>query len=547
VSCPGEPTWSVYVDGELDADETRAAELHLVSCRDCRSRVLALHDEAAALRDVLGERAAAAGPVRARPGPARDLAWGLPAAVAGVTALLAVLSLLFELRLPGVLDRFDPRRLMGVYEMAFDLVFLLRSRLPGLFQLATAIGAVTALSALGCAAVHALSQRVVRSSSLLLVLVALVGVVAPDVSRALDFRRDRDTHITAGQTVSETLVCTGDVVLVDGTVDGDLLVGAERFVLSGEVTGNLYVFAEEVEIEGVVQGSALLAAERARLAGRVGGSLVFAGKRLALAQAARVARDAAVFAEGVRVEGELARDLTFAGEWVEVRGRIGRDLHVLSAERITLLDGARIGGDVRARLGRGSEAVDRAPGAVVAGETRVEARSTVRDHFLAHYRHPRFYLWLLVSAAAAFVFGLLIQVLDPRLFEAERPDARGFFRSLGVGFLLVLAGPVAIGLAALTVVGIPVALLGFFVLVTAVYSAYVFAAALVGRSLLPPSRPGLAGSAPSLLVGVLVLSAVAVLPFVGPAVRVVAVLFGLGCLFERVRALRALSLRGRRA
>jgi hypothetical protein len=151
---------------------------------------------------------------------------------------------------------------------------------------------------------------------------------------------------------------------------------------------------------------------------------------------------------------------------------------------------------------------------------------------------------VLISAAGAFVFGLLIYLLDPRFFGTDLPDARGFARSLGIGFVLLLSSPVAIALVGLTVVGIPVAVLGIFFLVSAVYTSYVIVAGLVGQAVLAPSGPGIASFAPSLLVGVLILSTIAALPFVGIAVRILAVLFGLGCLFERAQGLHALNLRG---
>jgi hypothetical protein len=66
----------------------------------------------------------------------------------------------------------------------------------------------------------------------------------------------------------------------------------------------------------------------------------------------------------------------------------------------------------------------------------------------------------------------------------------------------------------------------------------------VGQAVLTPPGSGLGAFAPSLLVGVLIVSAVAALPFVGPPVRIVAILFGLGCLLERTRGLHALNLRG---
>jgi cytoskeletal protein CcmA (bactofilin family) len=542
VSCPNAFTWSVYVDGELAGDELRRAEMHLVSCRSCRTQVVALRDEATALTAALVERSPAPTLPRTRSAPARDLAWSLPTAVAAVTAVLAIAGLLIELRLPGVLDLLNPRRLMGAYEMAFDSVFMLRSRLPELFDLATSVGAVAAFSALGCAAVHALSRRLIRSSSLLLVLPLLLS--APDVARALDIRRDQDTHVGAGETIVASLVCTGGVVTIDGTIEGDLVVGAERVTMRGTVTGSLYVFGGEVEIDGEVHGSVVGVGERVRLGGRVDGSVTLGGERLTVAHDARIGGDSALFGEGVLVEGVVGRDLAFAGEWIEVRGAIARDLHVLGADRVALFDSARVGRDVRAHLWGRHDELEQQPGASVGGEVRIEQESLVREHYLEQYRHAGFYVMLLVGAAAAFVFGLLIYVLDPRLFGADGPDARGFFRSLATGFIVMLAAPVVLLLVALTVVGVPVAVLGAFILISAVYSAYVLVAGLLGQAVLKPSGPGLGAFAPSLLAGVLILSVAAALPFIGAAVRIVAVLFGLGCLFERVRGLHALNLRG---
>jgi cytoskeletal protein CcmA (bactofilin family) len=425
--------------------------------------------------------------------------------------------------------------------MVFDAVFMLRDRWPELFEAAASVGAMAAFSALGCAALHALSRRLTGSSSLPLVLLLLL--TAPDIASALDIRRDQDTHIAAGETVSETIACTGDVVTIDGTIDGDLIVGAERFTMRGTVTGNLYFFASEVDIDGVVEGSMLGIADRVAFEGRVDGAVVLGGDRLNLMDEARLGRDVALFGEGVRIAGSAARDVTFAGDWIEVRAEIGRDLHVLGADRIALLDSARVGRDVRGNLWGHQAEIEQAPGAVVSGEVSVSKESIVREHYLAHYTHPSFYLFVLVSAAAAFVFGLLIYLFDPRLFEADPPDVRAFARSAGIGFIVLLAGPVALMLVGLTVIGIPVAVLGLFVLISAVYASYVLVAGLVGQAVLTPSGPGLGAFAPALLIGVLILSAVAALPFVGPAVRILAVLFGLGCLAERVRGLRALNLR----
>jgi hypothetical protein len=117
-------------------------------------------------------------------------------------------------------------------------------------------------------------------------------------------------------------------------------------------------------------------------------------------------------------------------------------------------------------------------------------------------------------------------------------------RAVGIGFVICLVGPVALVVVGLTVVGIPISILGLFVLLTSLYTGYVLVAGLVGRAIVAPTGPGLGAFAPSLLAGVVVLWTATAIPFVGPAIRVVAVLFGLGCLLERVRSVHALNLRG---
>jgi len=539
--CPDEFTWSVYADGELEAEAVRASELHLVACRECRTRVVALQEEAQALGDAVRDRVRARATVREVAPPPRDLAWGLPVAVAAVTAVLAIGGAVLELRLPGAFDLLNPRRLMGAYELAFDSIFVLREQLPGFVELLTAVGIVAAVSALGCALVHALSQRLGGSSSLMLA--AVLALSAAEPARAVDLRLDQDTTIGAGETVDESLVCIGDTITIDGTVDGDLVVGAERVSIRGKVTGNLFAFGDEVEIDGEVAGTVIALGGTTRLGAKVAGSALLGGERLTIAEGAVIERDASFFGEGIQLDGQVMRDVTFGGEWLEVRGEIARDLHALQAERITLLDGARIGRHLRAHLRDGPDAIDQAPGAVIGGELDVATESLVREHYLSRYGDPGFYAGVLIFAAAGFLFGLLVYLVEPRLFDAETPNTRGFFRSLGVGFVVIIAGPVSVLVAGLTVVGIPIAVFGIFLFMLALYTGSILVASMIGRAVLPPRGPGLGGFAPSYLVGLLILTTVAVIPFIGPAVRIVAMLFGVGCLIERARGVRELDLR----
>jgi hypothetical protein len=127
MTCFPESTYAFYVDGELEPDEVRMVETHLVQCRSCRGLVVALQDEAHLLADILHERVRQSFRLAPRTAPPpRELALGLvPMVSLGVVAL-AFLGWILEARLPSGIAWLNPLRLQGAYEMAFDLLFLIR-------------------------------------------------------------------------------------------------------------------------------------------------------------------------------------------------------------------------------------------------------------------------------------------------------------------------------------------------------------------------------------------------------------------------------------
>ena len=118
MSCFPERVYSVYVDGELAADEVREVESHLVQCRRCRVLILALQDEAAFLTDLFPERVqpAVRAPGRAR---ARGLAVGLVPALGLLALVVTVAGWLLERRLPPGMRWMNP---LGFADSCKELV-----------------------------------------------------------------------------------------------------------------------------------------------------------------------------------------------------------------------------------------------------------------------------------------------------------------------------------------------------------------------------------------------------------------------------------------
>ena len=74
------------------------------------------------------------------------------------------------------------------------------------------------------------------------------------------------------------------------------------------------------------------------------------GNNLCVGRNGGVRRDVARWVEEAAFDGEIGRDVFFTGRWLEIRGPVGNNVEVHRAERLSLRDGARIGGDVVAVL-----------------------------------------------------------------------------------------------------------------------------------------------------------------------------------------------------
>jgi hypothetical protein len=172
----------------------------------------------------------------------------------------------------------------------------------------------------------------------------------------------------------------------------------------------------------------------------------------------------------------------------------------------------------------------------VDGEVRSGVLPSPREHYLDHYRSWRFYAYHLAWFTAAFLFGLVAHRLGPVIFRGSIENGSQLLRTLATGFVLLVVMPVAMIAAALTIVGIPIAIAALFLYILALYTADLAAGAWLGGLIVPPTDDSLFEFGKSLAAGLAILTIVSLVPFVGPAAGLVALLLGLGLLSERARA-----------
>lgn len=330
-----------------------------------------------------------------------------------------------------------------------------------------------------------------RSRLLVAVLVAVVvcGTVPATVAAQSDARTGGTVVVEEDETV-DSLEAFGGSVVVRGTVTGDVsAVGGDiRIENTGQVDGDLEAAGGSVTIAGTVDGDVDVGAGSFTVteSGTVGGT-VTAG------------------AGSATIDGTLESDAEIGAETI----RLG--------ESASIAGDLRYGGDLEGNTD------------AVAGEIQEDASLGVD---VAPTIQP-FASWLFTAYAFAvnLLLGAVLLALFPRFSDAVADRvATGPLRSGLVGLGVLVGIPLLLIALAITVVGIPLSVVGGFAFALLLWIGVIYGRFAVAAWLL--SLVGLGNRWLALVVGLLagaLLSRLPV-PVVGEAINLVVLLLGLGAI-----------------
>lgn len=326
---------------------------------------------------------------------------------------------------------------------------------------------------------------------------ALVVLLAagPSIAAAQSFQGASDTVVVERGETYDSIEGLAGTIIVRGTVTGDVSTAA----------GTVHVTES-----GTVEGDVAAAAGTVRIDGTVGGDVSAAAGTLTVAET-----------------GRIGGNLDAGAGYVGLDGAVDGSVRA-GAETIVLGPTANIGGDVR----YDAQTFTRAPEATVGGQV-------VRDDTIGQQAGPSFgpvptWLGALYGLLANLLLGAFLLALFPAFSErvadtvADQPA-----RSGGVGLLVLVLVPVVLVLLAVTIVGIPLSVLGAFVFgvtvwVAVVYGQYAVAAWALGYA--DTDSRWLA-----LVAGLVAFAILGAVPVLGGLLELIAFLLGLGALSLALR------------
>ncbi len=331
--------------------------------------------------------------------------------MAAVLALGSIVAAwINELSIPEALQWLNPFSVSGRTNLIFNLsYYFAHGGTAMLADYAAVVGKILLVLLLGGSALL-LGRRWRLHQPGLRLLIMLLALSLPGF--ALERRHSDIVTVAANETVDDTLLASGNIVRVEGVVNGDLLAFGGTVEVRGTVKGDLVSFAKRIVVSGTVEGNIYNFSNSLDLDGQLGHSIYGLMQSLRVNDRGRVGEGMVVGAGDVSLEGEVNRSVTMYAGNADVSGSIGREL-TMAGDNLTLTNTARIGGNLSARV-RELKNVHIADGATITGTRDIQVR--VREN---HFSAPQILLLPSCLARRCHAGGMVVPGSVSRLLPGQ--------------------------------------------------------------------------------------------------------------------------------
>ena len=536
-----------YLEGLLERPRALELSAHTEQCADCRALLRTLERETKMLSFALREQEEPV-PARLLAGPARERTpwgWIVSFGLAASGAYWVWTSIIDPWQAQMAQAGFGGSDLLS-------MVFFQSALWKGWDTMWTMVQALAVVS-LGLVGFLLLRRSLRRWNTIALMMAALAVVLAmPFSAGAMEFHKSGPNYtLPADKVIKDDLFVVGNTVRIDGTVDGDLFLFGQTFTINGHVTGDVIVGGSILTINGKVDGNVRGSLGLFNLHGTIGKNLMLFTGTVATDPQSSIGWSAILYCGECTLDGRIERGISGTLGQATLNGYIGGDVDVRAKQMFSVGSEAQVQGIFK-YVGPNQPIV--AAGAKLASPiaVKIQERNTSPDYIFSGAS-----LWhKILFWGAAFVFGLVLLFVAPGFFNETVQTADRFGLSLGVGAVMMIATPVLVFLACITIVGLAIGISTALLYLISTYAAKIFFAAWLGRGIIHWGRSKTSGSSEvtqqsfqtatasgamvgQMALGLFLIYAIRMVPYVGFWTTILAVFWGFGAmaitLFNRMK------------
>lgn len=300
-------------------------------------------------------------------------------------------------------------------------------------------------------------------------------LVVPMLLLAAEVRVGEQPSLAGNERISDDFYIAGGNVSSSGPITGDLVAAGGNVLINSAVTGDVLVGGGSVTILGTVGDDIRVGGGNITISSQVRGDLV-AGGGQTVVSGAGIGGDVLWGGGTLRIEAPIGGDLKLGGGDVYINSTVVGNVE-FRGEKLTLGKSAIIEGNLT--YATPGEAVME-DGAVVRGTTDFKKQESKKDAAkagLAAFASLAMLAGFFMRLAGALVLALFFHRYAMRLVESivEKPLVE-----LGRGFAAFAVIPVASVILLITVIGVPLGILGLVSFVVLLICTSLLAPVILG-------------------------------------------------------------------
>ena len=239
-----------------------------------------------------------------------------------------------------------------------------------------------------------------------------------------------------------------------------------------------------------------------------------------------IKRDAYVVGSTITIDGKIGRNLYASAEKIVLKGKIKGNV-TLEAKEIEILNTAVIEGTLK----YDDEAKVKISKTAIINERKTYSTNAKKDlNAFVDYS-----MEFLSSYGNVLIFGLILMLLMRKVFDkidAEKMDSSSVIKTIGFGFISLIAIPFVAIIFMMTGVGVATSFIALILFGITVYASSIVTAYYFGKKLL---NSKIDNDYLLFTLSLLALKLIMVIPIIGGLVSLFSLLFGLGMIFILIK------------
>ncbi|OIO48060.1 MAG: hypothetical protein AUJ28_00055 [Parcubacteria group bacterium CG1_02_37_51] len=348
----------------------------------------------------------------------------------------------------------------------------------------------------------------------------LLSLLALLVVPAIIYANSDSFYLQEDEVYNANLYRAGTTLDIAGEVNGDVYLAGQSINISGHIRGDVIAAGEVIKIDGIVDGNIRVAGRDITIGADVKRSVTAVGQSIFINDDAKIGATVLTFGQNIEMRGSISGNLDAAGETIFITGDLTHT-NLFDVDNLKLSDAAEIRGNLNYTS---YQEADIAEGTTIGGIINYEQAKTST----APIYNASFFWNKLLKLLRWFLIGLLLLWLVKGYtleITAKMKDDPAKIILWGVLFFVVT--PLVAIVLMISVIGIPLALMIMAIYVIALYIAKIFAALLVGQWV--SKKFNWSFALPwQFLLGLVIYLILVSLPWIGGALVIIALWWGLG-------------------